>query len=333
MAAAATRRCGIWLLPLALLAGACTTTGASRDVALEQVRADLNELRNDSELHGYAPLALGEAERALRAAEQTGSNDTLRHHLVYIADRRIRIARAQAQHEQLQEALQTLERQRNRMLIRAAQMETDQARLEAERARLLSAATAEDAERARLEASSAREDRAASARAAELAREEAEQARILADAQTRQAELARREAELASQAAATLQRQLENIKLRQTEQGVVVTLGDVLFETGEAELKPGAAESLDEVVQLLESEPQKAVRIEGHTDSRGSAAFNLQLSQRRAASVRDALLARGVAGERLTAVGLGEDFPVASNEDEDGRARNRRVDVILLDGS
>jgi len=112
---------------------------------------------------------------------------------------------------------------------------------------------------------------------------------------------------------------------------VVVTLGDVLFASGQAQLVEGGRSSLEEVVDLLQTEPNKKIRVEGHTDSRGDAEANLRLSQQRAEAVREALISLGVTGDRVTAAGMGEDFPIASNDDEAGRARNRRVDVILLD--
>jgi len=89
--------------------------------------------------------------------------------------------------------------------------------------------------------------------------------------------------------------------------------------------------SLEEVVDLLQTEPDKKIRVEGHTDSLGDADANLLLSEQRAKAVLDALVSMGVASDRISSLGMGEDFPIASNEDEDGRARNRRVDVILLD--
>jgi outer membrane protein OmpA-like peptidoglycan-associated protein len=143
--------------------------------------------------------------------------------------------------------------------------------------------------------------------------------------------LARREADLALEQADTLRRQLENLQLRQTESGVVVTLGDVLFQSGETSLREEAMASLVEVVDLLQSEPDKFIRIEGHTDSTGDAETNLEISARRANSVLEALVSLGVDSNRFTTAGMGEDFPIASNETEDGRAQNRRVDVILLD--
>jgi len=314
---------------LALFLGC--TAAPKKDLALERVRDDLNGLKANNELVGYAPLALGEAERALRNAEQAAGNKYYRAHLIYMADHRIQIARAMAEREQHEKVRNELEHKHSAMLIRASQLEAEQARNEAERARLLVATTSEDAQRARQEKEQALQKEAESARAAELATEEAQQARRLADSRASEAEFARREADLASQQVTSLTRQLENLQLRKTESGVVVTLGDVLFASGQTSLLEGARSSLEEVVDLLQTEPDKKIRVEGHSDSMGDAAANLLLSEQRAQAVRAALVELGVAEERVAAVGMGQDFPIASNEDEAGRARNRRVDVILLD--
>jgi len=302
-----------------------------KDLALEQIRDELESLRSNPELAGYAPLALGEAERALRNAELATGDKLARAYLMYMADRRIQIARTMAERKQNEKALTEMQSKRSGMLIQASQLEADQARMEAEEARLLVATTSEEAQRARQEREDALAKEAESARAAALAEEEADQARRLADSRASEAEFARREAELASQQISSLTRQLENLQLRQTESGVVVTLGDVLFASGEVQLVEGGLASLEEVVDLLQTEPDKKIRVEGHTDSRGAAETNLELSQQRAEAVREALISLGVAAERVTAQGMGEDFPIASNEGEDGRAQNRRVDVILLD--
>jgi len=323
---------GIRLLAVAaLLALAACTSAPKKDLALEQVRTQLEELKSNEDLAGYAPLALGEAERALRQAETATGNDTYRIHLIYMADRRIQIARAVAQREQLEEEIVRLGEERNELLVRASQMEAERARFEAEQARMISEAQAEDARRAREEAAIAAQREAESQRTAEQAQVEAEQAKALAASSVTAAELARREAELAVEQANTLRRQLENLQLRQTESGVVVTLGDVLFETGETDLRSEAMESLVEVVDLLQSEPDKLIRIEGHTDSTGNEEANLLISQQRADAVLEALVSLGVDADRVTSVGMGQDFPIASNDTEDGRAQNRRVDVILLD--
>ena len=318
------------LILLLVFLSACVAA-PKKDLALERVRDELDNLKSHPELAEYAPRALGEAERALRKAELATGDDLERSYLVYMADRRIQIARAMAEREQYEQALDVLEDERSAMLIKASQLEADQARMEAERARLLVATTVEDAQRAREEKESAQQKQAESARAAQLSAEEAEQARRLADSRASEAEFARREADLASQQITSLTRQLENLQLRETESGVVVTLGDVLFASGQARLVEGGRSSLEEVVDLLQTEPDKKIRVEGHTDSSGEAESNLQLSEQRANAVRDALISLGVSSDRISAMGMGQDFPIASNNDEAGRARNRRVDVILLD--
>lgn len=314
---------------LALLA-ACMAP-PKKDLALEKIRDELDSLKSNPELAGYAPMALGEAERALRNAELATGDKLARAYLMYMADRRIQIARTMAEREQNENIIDELENAHSEMLIKASQLEANQARMEAEEALLLVATTTEEAERARQEREDALAKEAESARAAKLAEEEADQARRLAESRASEAEFARREAELASQQISSLTRQLENLQLRQTESGVVVTLGDVLFASGEVQLVEGGLSSLEEVVDLLQTEPDKKIRVEGHTDSLGASETNLELSQLRAEAVREALISLGVAEDRITALGMGEDFPIASNEDENGRAQNRRVDVILLD--
>ena len=320
----------ILLILMLVLLSACTAA-PKKDLALERVREELDNLKSHPELAGYASPALGEAERALRKAEMAVGDDLYRSYLIYMADRRIQIARTMAEREQYEKTLDQLEDERSNMLIKASQQEADNARMEAERARLLVATTSEDAQRAKEEKETAQQKEAESTRAAQLSAEEADQARRLAESRASEAEFARREADLASQQVTSLTRQLENLQLRETESGVVVTLGDVLFASGQAQLVEGGRSSLEEVVDLLQTEPDKKIRVEGHTDSRGDADANLLLSEQRAQAVREALISLGVASERVSALGMGEDFPIASNEDEDGRARNRRVDVILLD--
>jgi OmpA-OmpF porin, OOP family len=140
-----------------------------------------------------------------------------------------------------------------------------------------------------------------------------------------------REAQNAKEQLAETQRQLADLQAKQTDRGMVVTMGDVLFDTGRATLKPGAVAVLDRLAAYLQANPQTRLLIEGHTDSTGSEATNEVLSQRRADAVASALIERGVSGQNLRAVGKGESLPVASNDTAAGRQQNRRVEVVLSD--
>lgn len=144
-----------------------------------------------------------------------------------------------------------------------------------------------------------------------------------------QAQMSAEEADLAKQKAADLEKQLADLKGKQTDRGLVITLGDVLFDTGLSTLKPGAYATVDRLASALKDSPQRKVVIEGHTDSVGSDEYNQELSQRRAQAVQTALLQRGVNSDQITAYGKGETFPVASNENAAGRQQNRRVELVF----
>jgi len=163
-----------------------------------------------------------------------------------------------------------------------------------------------------------------------------ERDRVLIEARTREAQRAQHEAAQATQQAQVatsqvqqLQQELAALQAKQTDRGLVLTLGDVLFETGKADLRPGALRNLYPLVTFLQKYPEHRVVIEGHTDSVGSDAYNLDLSQRRADAVRDFLLQNGVKAAQLATHGYGKASPVASNATTEGRQRNRRVELII----
>ncbi len=126
-----------------------------------------------------------------------------------------------------------------------------------------------------------------------------------------------------------LQQQLAALQAEKTDRGMVMTLGDVLFETGKAELMPGAMNTIVRLAQFMQQYPEKRLQIEGHTDSTGSASFNLRLSEDRANSVRNTLLAEGVSISRIQTIGYGLARPVATNATAEGRQRNRRVEIVI----
>ena len=140
---------------------------------------------------------------------------------------------------------------------------------------------------------------------------------------------AREEAEKkAAQAMADLQR---IAAVKQEQRGMVITLsGAVLFPSGESSLLPSAMLKLNDVADALtKSNPESKIVVEGHTDSQGKAGFNQQLSLARASSVRDYLVSRGIAQDRITAQGMGSSRPIAPNNTAEGRADNRRVEIIV----
>jgi outer membrane protein OmpA-like peptidoglycan-associated protein len=156
--------------------------------------------------------------------------------------------------------------------------------------------------------------------------------KILLRQREQQARTASREAETAMARSKALEEELNALKAKKTDRGFVLTLGDVLFATGKADLMAGAQRTIDQLAAFLNKYPNKNVSVEGHTDSKGSESFNLMLSQSRAESVRSAIMARGISSNRITVEGLGEMYPVASNDTSAGRQQNRRVEIVISPG-
>ncbi len=124
--------------------------------------------------------------------------------------------------------------------------------------------------------------------------------------------------------------QLKELNAQLTNRGVVLTLGDVLFETDKAFLMSGAKRALEKLVEFLQENPQRVVLIEGHTDNRGSSIHNLDLSLRRAGAVGEFLQEKNIEKDRIIIKGYGEQYPIASNKDLSGRQQNRRVEIVIV---
>jgi outer membrane protein OmpA-like peptidoglycan-associated protein len=161
---------------------------------------------------------------------------------------------------------------------------------------------------------------------------------ILLQAREHEAARAKAEAESARMSATAAQSELANarqelldLQAKQTDRGLVMTLGDVLFDTGRATLKAGANRDMDRLAQALKDNEHTRVKIEGYTDSVGSEDYNQELSERRAEAVASALRFRGVPADRYEVEGLGKGFPVASNDTPEGRQQNRRVEIVFSD--
>jgi outer membrane protein OmpA-like peptidoglycan-associated protein len=167
----------------------------------------------------------------------------------------------------------------------------------------------------------------------EVAKAQHDRDRILLAAREHETQQAKTETAVAQSQLANARQELLDLQAKQTNRGMVMTLSDVLFDTGRATLKPGADRDLDRLAQALKDNGNTRVMIEGHTDSVGGDDYNQVLSEKRAESVADALQMRGVPADRYQVKGLGKSFPVASNDTQAGRQQNRRVEIIFSDDS
>ena len=164
---------------------------------------------------------------------------------------------------------------------------------------------------------------------ARVAAGQTERDRIQLNARTNEVDSAKLARDQATRKASALQAEVDALNAKPTDRGLVLTLGDVLFDTGKADLNPGASRNLDRLVQFLTEYEDRRVEIDGYTDSVGTDSFNVDLSQRRADTVKAVLVSRGIDSSRIVSRGYGKDFQVASNTDASGRQLNRRVEIVI----
>ena len=122
----------------------------------------------------------------------------------------------------------------------------------------------------------------------------------------------------------------DDIKKALEKDGKVVLSGGILFETDSAKLAPSAADLVSRISEVMKNNPDLKISVVGHTDSTGDYNYNVKLSERRAKAFADALVKDGIAANRLTGVGVGPQSPIASNDTPEGRAENRRVELVLI---
>jgi outer membrane protein OmpA-like peptidoglycan-associated protein len=259
------------------------------NAALENARVAVQTAEADPNVIKYAPLDLDRAKQDLSAAE-----DAALHH-------------------------------RDAEIAQPAYLAVQNARI----AQAHGAAKADDA---RVAAGQSERDRimlAARTREAENAKVAAANSQAVAAIALSQRDRANQDAAQAQQDAAQAQAELEALKATPTPRGLVLTLGDVMFDTGRSELKSGGMRKIDQLAQFLTEHPDRRVQIDGFTDSVGGDAYNEELSQRRADAVKAALVSRNVDPGRISTEGYGKAYPVASNSDSGGRQLNRRVEVVI----
>lgn len=161
----------------------------------------------------------------------------------------------------------------------------------------------------------------------------AERDKVRLDAREREADQANQKAEVAKSQADEMAQRLAEMQAKQTDRGIVLTLQDVLFDVNRAELKSGTNSTIVNLASFMRDYPDRRVRIEGYTDSTGGDEYNKQLSENRAMAVKDALVNAGIESSRIDVQGFGESNPVASNDTNEGRQLNRRVEILISDES
>jgi OmpA-OmpF porin, OOP family len=281
------------VLFLAFIAIGCATQ-PKVNPALERARASYQLVENNPGVQKNAAVALYEAKRSLDKAEAAQKKEDIDRE-AYRAERQVQIAVAIAEQKVAEKQMEALTKENEKLLLERSIRESAQKAKELEKARL-----------------------------------EAERMKKEAETKTMDAEQARLQAEKAKEELAKLQKDMADLQAKQTDRGLVLTLRDVLFETGKAQLLPGAMRTIDKVAEFLIKNPRRNVLIEGHTDSVGGDEYNQILSEQRANSVRSGLIDYEVPPERITIKGYGKKYPVASNDTQSGRQQNRRVEIVIL---
>jgi outer membrane protein OmpA-like peptidoglycan-associated protein len=241
------------------------------------------------------------------------------------AERRAAAERAaQAQAQAQAEVTRRQQAEEQRLQAEQERLQAEQAKSEAERQQQQAQLAAQQAQQERQQAEAAQ--------AAALAQQQASQAEAQrAQIAAQQAEHARLQAEQDKEAMrARLMEQLNQVlQTKDSARGLIVNMSDVLFDTGQATLKPGARERLAKVAGIILAYPDLNLQVEGHTDSVGSDQYNQRLSERRAEAVRAYLIAQGVRSSSISAQGFGKAQPIASNTTAAGRQLNRRVEMVV----
>jgi outer membrane protein OmpA-like peptidoglycan-associated protein len=295
----------------AVLAG-CNTL-PERDAQLEQARAAHDLARDNPAVRELAPVEYQRADEDYRRAEAAWQNNYNRsevNHLAYLAQRRAEIALETANLRSAEAAIANAKAERDRIELEARTRDANIAQRQARAAEMQAEAT--------------RQEALAATRTAQLAEQQATASRAEASA-------AQQRAMESSALAQSLAAQLADLQTQMTNRGMVITLGDVLFEVGNARLREPGVRAVDRLAMFMRDHPERTVAVEGFTDNTGSESFNQELSERRAATIRSALVAAGVAPERISVRGYGKSYPVASNTDPTGRQLNRRVEVVISD--
>lgn len=287
---------GLFFAVMAL--GGCAQKMTS-NAALEEAKAAYQEAQATPTVMRNASLELKKAETALNSAEQVlqqqGEVAEIEH-LAYLAKQHTAIAQETGNQKMAEVAIEQASAERNKVLLEARGVEATRA-----------------------------QQKAATEKAAAI------KALQEAEAQRAAAEKALAAATAAQEKNTKLEQEIADLHAIKADRGLVMILGDVVFDINKADLKPGGIITVENLANFLQEYSTRRVMIEGFTDSTGAAEYNQILSERRALAVRQALLNKGIESSRIDFKGYGEEFPVATNESAAGRQMNRRVEIIISD--
>lgn len=316
------------MLFIALLCVSAMSIAAPKsNPELDRLNAALAVLENDPALSDLAALERLKARQSIAAF--SSSKGKSRELALFVANKRVETAQIAAQAQLLANQAEQLDRERDQIMLQASRRDADLARREAEQLRIQNMARQEETERLTQAVDEERSAREQSNADAQLSSAQAVQARKLADARAREVDLARKEADLASILAS------DNVSngdalppMQRRGASTVYTLAGNSFASGSATLTASAISSLNKLAAQIRN-GQASIRVDGFTDSQGADLANLALSQRRANAVMVALRAGGLSAARMKASGKGKAQAVADNGSAAGRARNRRVEIII----
>ena len=298
------------LISVAVLAG-CGTVPTSPTLA--EARTDYGNAQANPQVVKLAPLQLKEAGEALDRANaaQSARDDAQKvDSLAYVAKQKVALAQVTAQRKNAELEVSNAAAERSKLQLDARTNEADQAKQQASKAQQQAVMAQQSVEQ----------------KNAELVAKTAE-----ADVARQQAANAQASAEQDKARLAALQAQMDELHAKKTARGMVITLGDVLFDSGKATLKSGGERDVQRLADFMQRYPERKVLIEGYTDSTGGSSYNQTLSEQRASAVSNALINLGVSADRVSTKGYGKAYPVASNNNVAGRQLNRRVEIVLSD--
>lgn len=297
---------------------------------LANAKAAYADAKADPNVKINAQGPLMDAGRAIEAASQAEEFDDM-DHLAYLAQRKTQIAVATADEQMAENDKKALSRETEALIVQGREREqrakmgardsNAQARQSNADARQSNAEAWSQIQKALIAKVKAKESKAQAMESKAQARESNAEAR----SQTQKAEKTTAKSD-------KLEQEISALRGKMTERGIVLTIGNILFATGTATLSPMADNEINKLAAFMKEYPDRNVFIEGHTDSTGTEGTNLDLSLDRANSVSDKLVDREISRSRITTKGLGEEYPVASNDTALGREQNRRVEVIILNG-